>query len=77
MSLFKGSLRPPTIWSDEAIERYLTALRAEVEIDPLFRRRLRGKVLMIYIDPRTASSSAPTGRCPPASATCATARPLT
>ncbi|MBA4170954.1 MAG: hypothetical protein H0X68_11185 [Chloroflexi bacterium] len=35
MSLFKGSLRSPTIWSDEAIERYLTALRAEVEIDPL------------------------------------------
>lgn len=52
MSLFKGSLRPPTIWSDEAIERYLTALRAEVEIDPLFRRRLRGQVVNRYVAAR-------------------------
>jgi len=52
MSLFKGSLRPPAVLSDEAIERYLTVLRAEVEIDPLFRRRLRGQVVNRYVAAR-------------------------
>ncbi len=52
MSLFKGSLRPPVVLSDEAIERYLTVLRAEVEIDPLFRRRLRGQVVNRYVAAR-------------------------
>ena len=52
MSLFKGSLRPPAVLSDEAIERHLTVLHAEVEIDPLFRRRLRGQVVNRYVAAR-------------------------
>lgn len=52
MSLLKGSLRPPAIWSDEGFARYLAALRTEVEIDPLFRRRLRGQVVNRYVATR-------------------------
>jgi hypothetical protein len=35
--------------SDEAVERYLAALRAHVDPDPAFRRRLRGAVLNRYV----------------------------
>ena len=52
MSLFRGSLRPPAIISDEAIERYLAAIRSEIEPDPLFRRRLRGHVVNRYVAAR-------------------------
>ena len=52
MSLFRSTLRPPAILSDEAVERYLTALRATVEPDPLFRRRLRGEVVNRYVATR-------------------------
>ncbi|MGL5809832.1 MAG: hypothetical protein ACRCYQ_07810, partial [Nocardioides sp.] len=37
------------------------------------REKLRGKVQMIYLDRPTASSSAPTGRCPLGIATSRTA----
>lgn len=57
MSLFKGSLRPPATLSDEAIERYLAAIRAEVEIDPLFRRRLRGQVVNRYVATRDGTGA--------------------
>ena len=49
MSLFRSTLRPPAILSDEAIERYVHAIRAEIEPDPLFRRRLRGEVVNRHV----------------------------
>jgi hypothetical protein len=52
VSLFRSSLRPPAILSDEAVERYLSALRATVEPDPLFRRRLRTEVMNRYVAAR-------------------------
>lgn len=57
MSLFRSSLRPPAILSDGAIERYLAAVRAELEPDPLFRRRLRGHVLNRYVAAREGHAS--------------------
>lgn len=52
MSLFRPSLRPPAILSDEAIERYVEAIRHELQPDPLYRRRLRGMVLNRYVAAR-------------------------
>lgn len=49
MSLFRGSIRPSTILSDAAIERYLAAIREELTPDPLFHRRLRGEVMNRYV----------------------------
>jgi hypothetical protein len=55
VSLFRSSLRPPAVLSDEAVERYLAAIRAEVDPDPAFRRRLRGVVLNQYVATREAT----------------------
>ena len=52
MSLFNRALRPPPTLSDEAINRYLAALHAEVEPDPLFRRRLRSDVVNRFVAAR-------------------------
>jgi hypothetical protein len=52
MSLFGQAMRPPTIASDEAVRRYVEAIRAEIEPDPLFRRRLRGLVLNQFVAAR-------------------------
>ena len=52
MSLFRTSLRPPAILSDEAIERYVEAIWHELQPDPLYRRRLRGMVLNRYVAAR-------------------------
>lgn len=52
MSLFQRPLQPPAILSDQAVERYLEAVRAEVSVDPLFRRRLRGTVLNRFVAER-------------------------
>jgi hypothetical protein len=60
MSLFRDSLRPPAIFSDEAVERYLAAIRAELGPDPHFRRRLRGQVLNRYVAAREGIGDAPT-----------------
>jgi hypothetical protein len=61
MSLFHDSLRPPAIFSDEAVERYLAAVRAELgPPDPHFRRRLRGQVLNRYVAAREGIGAAPT-----------------
>jgi hypothetical protein len=49
MSLFRSAINQPAPISDEAIERYLAAIRAEIDPDPLFRRRLRGHVLNRYV----------------------------
>jgi hypothetical protein len=58
MSLFRGTLRPPAILSDEAVERYLTAIREELAPDPLFRRRLRGEVMNRYVAAREGMAGA-------------------
>lgn len=52
MSLFQRPIQPPAILSDEAIERYLAAVRAELSVDPLFRRRLRGSILNRFVAER-------------------------
>lgn len=58
MSLFRGTIRPPAILSDEAVERYLKAIREELAPDPLFRRRLRGEVVNRYVAAREGMASA-------------------
>jgi hypothetical protein len=62
MSLFRGTLRPPAILSDEAVERYLTAIREELAPDPLFHRRLRGEVMNRYVAAREGKADAALGR---------------
>ncbi len=52
MSLFRDSLRPSPLASDEAVRRYLLAIRAELEPDPLFKRRLRGVVVNHFVAAR-------------------------
>ena len=52
MSLFNRAIRPPPTLSDEAIERYLAALHALSEPDPLFRRRLRSDVVNQFVAAR-------------------------
>lgn len=49
MSLFRDTIRPPPIASDAAVRRYIDLIRAEIEPDPLFRRRLRGAVLNQFV----------------------------
>jgi hypothetical protein len=52
VSLFRSSLRPPAPLSDEAVEHYVAAIRASIQPDPLFRRRLRGHVLNRHVAAR-------------------------
>lgn len=59
MSLFRDAMRPPAILSDQAIERYLAAVRAELDPDPLFRRRLRGQVMNRYVATREGMVETP------------------
>src|SRR5688500_2284391 len=60
MSLLRDSLRPPPLESDEAVRRYLLAMRAQLEPDPLFKRRLRGVVVNHFVAAR--EGAAQTGR---------------
>jgi Domain of unknown function (DUF5667) len=55
VSLFRSSVRPSAVLSDEAVERYLAAVRAHVDPDPAFRRRLRGVVLNQFVATREGS----------------------
>jgi len=57
MSLFRDSMRPPPIASDAALRRYLELVRAEIEPDPLFHRRLRGAVLNQFVAVREGAPS--------------------
>ena len=52
MSLFQRPIQPPAILSDQAVERYLEAVRAELSVDPLFRRRLRGSIVNRFVAER-------------------------
>jgi hypothetical protein len=56
MSLFNRALRPPSSVSDAAIERYLSMLRSEIEVDPLFRRRLRSDVVNQFVAAREGTA---------------------
>ena len=49
MSLFRSSLRRPPITSDEAVRRYVEAIRPQLEPDRAFQRRLRGEMLNRYV----------------------------
>ncbi|HEX7173083.1 MAG TPA: hypothetical protein VF365_10805 [Candidatus Limnocylindria bacterium] len=62
MSLFRGTIRPPAVLSDEAVERNLAAIRAELQPDPLFRRRLRGEVMNRYVAAREGIGATPRRR---------------
>jgi len=62
MSLFRGTIRPSAVLSDEAIERYLASIRAGLDLDPLFRRRLRGEVMNRYVAAREGIGVAPRRR---------------
>jgi len=62
VSLFRASMRPPSIASDAALRRYLEIVRAEIEPDPLFRRRLRGLVTNRFVAVR--EGTAPAARVP-------------
>ena len=52
MSFFARALRPAPSVTAEAIERALAAVAAQVEPDPLFRRRLRSDVVNRYVAAR-------------------------
>ena len=52
MSLFSERLRPPSADAEEAVARHVAAIRAELEPDPLFRRRLRGVVVNGFVASR-------------------------
>ena len=52
MSLFRSRLRPPASLTDDAVERYLRALRVTMEPDARVRRRLRGEVVNRYVATR-------------------------
>lgn len=64
MRLFGSGLLPPTVVSDDAVDRYVAALRADLDPDPLFRRRLRGRVMNEYVARRDQipAHRAPMGR---------------
>ena len=52
MSFFNRALSPAPRVSAEAIERALTAVAAQIEPDPLFRRHLRSEVVNRYVAAR-------------------------
>lgn len=52
MSLFGGAVRPPRKVSELAFRYHVAAIRAEIEPDPLFRRRLRGIVMNQFVATR-------------------------
>ena len=66
MSSFVRALRPAPRVTAEAIERALAAVAAQVEPDPLFRRRLRSDVVNRYVAASegiaTQEHPAPVGR---------------
>jgi len=64
MSLFRDSMRPPPLASDAALRRYIDLVRAEIEPDPLFRRRLRGLVTNRFVSVREGRAVAIAGVSP-------------
>lgn len=62
MSLFQAGLRTPSPVSEDAVARYVAAIRAEIEPDPLFTRRLRGQVVNRFVAIREGSHVRVRGR---------------
>ena len=62
MSLFQAGLRPPSPVSEDAVAKYVAAIRAEIEPDPLFKRRLRGQVVNRFVAIREGSDVRVPGR---------------
>jgi hypothetical protein len=56
MSIFTRPIRPEPMASDEAVRRYVEAIRREIEPDPLFRRRLRGTVVNRFVAEREGTA---------------------
>ena len=52
MSLFNRTLGPPPTLSDDAFERYLAGLSTKIELDPLFKRRLRSDAINRFVAAR-------------------------
>ena len=48
MSRLRRDTRP-SIFTEDVVERHLLAMRADIEPDPLFRRRLRSRVVNTYV----------------------------
>jgi hypothetical protein len=59
VSLFRQSLRPPSPVSEDAVARYVASMRAQLEPDPLFQRRLRGQIVNRYVAIREGVEAAP------------------
>lgn len=59
MSLFNRAIRPSPSLSDAAVERYLAALRHEIDPDPLFRRRLRTDAVNRFVAAREGIGQPP------------------
>lgn len=62
MSFLRASARPPVSDSEELVRRYLEAVVAHSDPDPLFRRRLRGVVVNRYVAAREGVVVAPRTR---------------
>jgi Domain of unknown function (DUF5667) len=56
MSIFTRPIRPEPMASDEAVRRYIEAIRREIEPDPMFRRRLRGTVVNRFVAEREGTA---------------------
>lgn len=54
-----GRRSPRVMTPDDALRRYLDALRPRTEVDPLFRRRLRGTVLNRLVADREGIDTVP------------------
>lgn len=62
MSLFQQPLRPSNPMVDDAVARYIAAIRADLEPDPRFRRRLRGHLLNRFVAEREGLAATPRSR---------------
>jgi uncharacterized protein DUF5667 len=58
MSAIPRSARPAPVSADDVVRRYVDAVRREIDVDPLFRRRLRGAVMNQYVAQREGTAVA-------------------
>jgi Domain of unknown function (DUF5667) len=56
VSIFTRPIRHEPMSSDEAVRRYVEAVRREIEPDPMFRRRLRGTVVNRFVAEREGTA---------------------
>lgn len=67
MSAAGRPLRRLEVRPDDAVARYVASLRAEIEPDPLFARRLRGQVVNRYVAVREGSRAGTPAHAAPSS----------